>query len=179
MAIDKPLHLFSDSTSLRLGYYSDQTKYVSIQASSVGGLTLTPSVAGQTVAFANTARLSAVSYKRTGITQSTAGSTALTARGVIELGTSSTTAAANWILSVPEAGEEFIAVVKLNGSTFGVTINASTATAVTFGAVAATTGQIRATIPGVLGNYLSAVALSSAQWLVTGHQGVTFSTAAA
>lgn len=118
-------------------------------------------------------------YRRVGITQSTAGSTALSARGIIELGTSSTSAAANWILSVPTAGEEIEVAVKLNGSTFGVTVNASTATAVTFGAVAATTGQIRIVLPGVLGNSFRAVALSSQQWLVTSNFGGTFSTAAA
>lgn len=119
-------------------------------------------------------------YQRRGITQSTAASTALSARGVIELGTSSTSAAGNWILTAPAAaGEEIKVVVKLNGSTFGVTVNASTGTAVTFGAVADTTGQIRVGLPGVLGNNFSAVALSTSQWLVTGHTGAVFSTTAA
>src|SRR3990167_9464887 len=73
--------------------------------------------------------VSTVQYRRTGITASTAASTALSARGVVVLGTSSTTAAANYILTPPAAaGEEINAVLKLYGSTFGVTVNASTAT---------------------------------------------------
>lgn len=123
-----------------------------------------------------TSALTAVTHKRTGITQSTAASTALSARGIIELGTSSTAATAGWILTVPTAGEEIEIAVKLNGSTFGVTVNASTGTAVTFGAVAATTGQIRISLPGVLGNNFRAIALSTAQWLVTSHEGAVFST---
>jgi hypothetical protein len=149
---------------------------------STGSLTV-PTLTSTTLitapAITSTASVTTVQYKRTGITQSTAASTALTARGVVELGTSSTTAAGNWILSVPTAGEEMTLVVKLNGSTFGVSVNASTATAVTFGAVAATTGQIRMVMPGILGTAATLVALSSAQWLVTSHNGCSFSTAAA
>lgn len=119
-------------------------------------------------------------YRRLGINTSTAASTALSSRGVIELGTSSTTAAANYILSVPAAaGEELTLVVKLHGSTFGVTVNASTATLVTFGAVAATTDQIRMTMPGILGTAAQLVSLSTARWLVVNHNGCSFSTVAA
>lgn len=58
MAVDKPLHLFSDTRALRIAYYSDQTKYVDYVATSAGGLTITPTVAAQTITLANTARLS-------------------------------------------------------------------------------------------------------------------------
>lgn len=58
MATDKPLHLTSDSRALRLSYYSDQTKYVDAVATSASGLTITPTVAGQTITLANTANLS-------------------------------------------------------------------------------------------------------------------------
>lgn len=130
--------------------------------------------------ISSTASVSALQYKRNGITTSTAASTAVTTRGVIELGTSSTTAAANYILSVPAAaGEELTLVVKLHGSTFGVTVNASTATLVTFGAVAATTDQIRMTMPGILGTAAQLISLSTARWLVTNHNGCSFSTVAA
>lgn len=151
-------------------------------AVSTGSMTV-PTLSSTTLLTAptisSTASVTTVQVKRTGITQSTAASTALSARGIIELGTSSTTAAANFILSVPTAGEEIEVAVKLNGSTFGVTVNASTATAVTFGAVAATTAQIRVVMPGVLGTSFRAIALSTAQWLVTSHNGCSFSTAAA
>jgi hypothetical protein len=165
---------------LRLHRESLSTAYISFAASSSGALSITPALTPTVVTFGNSASLAAVAYKRTSVTQSTAASTALSARGVVELGTSSTTAAANWILTQPGGvGEELHIVVKLNGSTFGVTVNASTATTVTFGAVAATTGQIRAVLPGSLGNSLSLVSLSTAQWLVLHHVGATFSTAAA
>lgn len=119
-------------------------------------------------------------YRRASFTSSTAGSTALSARGVVELGTSSTTAAANFILTPPAAvGEELTLVVKLNGSTFGVTVNASTATAVTFGAVAATTDQIRMVLPGTLGTAAQLISISSSRWAVVNHNGASFSTAAA
>lgn len=52
MAIDKPLHLFSDSRALRLYYFSDTTKLVDFVTTSAGGLTITP-IASQTVAIAN------------------------------------------------------------------------------------------------------------------------------
>jgi len=124
--------------------------------------------------------VSTVQYRRTGITASTAASTALSARGVVVLGTSSTTAAANYILTPPAAaGEEIVCVLKLYGSTFGVTVNTSTATAVTFGGVAATTEQIRVTLPGTLGNCFTAVAQSTSNWLITSNVGATFSTTAA
>lgn len=151
-------------------------------ATSTGTMTV-PNLSSTTLLTAptisSTVAITALQVKRTGITQSTAGSATFSARGVIELGTSSTTAAANWILTVPTAGEEIICVVKQHGSTFGVTVNASTATLVTFGAVTATTAQIRIALPGALGNYFQAVALSSAQWLVTSQNGAVFSTAAA
>lgn len=119
-------------------------------------------------------------YRRQAYTSSTGGSTALSARGVIELGTSSTSAAANWILTPPAGvGEEITVVLKPHGSTSGATINASTGGTVTFGTAAATTAVIRATLPGVLGNSFTAVSISTAQWLVTHHVNATFSTAAA
>lgn len=119
-------------------------------------------------------------YRRSSIATSTAASTAVTTRGVLELGTSSTSAAANFILSPPAGpGEELTLVVKLHGSTSGVTVNASTATAVTFGAVAATTDQIRMTMPGILGTAAQLISLSTARWLVVNHNGCSFSTTAA
>lgn len=130
--------------------------------------------------ISSTASVTSVQYKRTGITQSTAASTALSARGIIEIGTSSTTAAANYILTpITTVGEEITVVLALNGSTFGASVNASTATIATFGAVAATTGQIRIAMTGVLGNSFSAVAISTSRWLVTNQINCTFSTAAA
>ena len=57
MAIDKPLHLFSDTRALRLGYFTTQTRYVDFVTTSVGGLTITPAIAAQTVTLANTANL--------------------------------------------------------------------------------------------------------------------------
>lgn len=119
-------------------------------------------------------------FQKTGVTTSTGGSTALSARGTIVLGSSSTSAAANWILTPPAAaGEEINVVVDLHGSTFGVTVNASTLSTVTFGKVAATTDQIRVALPGVLGNSFTAISLSASRWLVTAHQGAVFSTGAA
>lgn len=58
MAVDKALHLFSDTRALRISYYSDQTKYVDAVATSAGGLTITPAVAAQTITLGNTANLS-------------------------------------------------------------------------------------------------------------------------
>jgi len=127
----------------------------------------------------STGSVTSLTYKRTGITDSTAGSTAFTTRGLVAVTSTSTSAANNYILSLPTAGEEVTFVMNPGGSTFGVTINASTATLANFGAVTASTAQIRATIEGTLGNHLSLVALSTARWLVTAASGVTFSTAAA
>ena len=119
-------------------------------------------------------------YRRASVAASTAGSTAVSARGILELGTSSTSAAANFILTPPAgAGEELTLIVKLHGSTSGVTVNASTATAVTFGAVTATTEQIRMVLPGTLGTAAQLISLSSVRWAVVNHNGASFSTAAA
>lgn len=58
MAVDKPLHLFSNTRALRLSHFTDQTKYVDFVTTSAGGLTVTPFVAAQTISLANTAALS-------------------------------------------------------------------------------------------------------------------------
>ena len=141
-------------------------------------LTASSSVVGGTASF--TSGIAAVTYKRTSVATATSASTAVTTRGVLELGTSSTTAAANYILSVPAAaGEELTLVLKPHGSTYGVTVNASTATAVTFGAVTATTAQIQLVLAGTLGSAAHLISLSTARWLVTANVGGSFTTAAA
>lgn len=57
MAIDLPLHLFSDTRAIRVGYFTDQTKYVDFVATSAGGLTITPR-SGQAVTIGNSGNLS-------------------------------------------------------------------------------------------------------------------------
>lgn len=129
---------------------------------------------------ASTGSIAAQQYRRAGITQSTAGSTAFSTRGLVVAGATSTSAAANWILTPPAAaGEELTVVLDLKGSTFGITLNASTGTAANFGAVAATTSQIRAILAGTLGSAIQLVSVSTSQWAVVNSVGVTFSTAAA
>lgn len=129
--------------------------------------------------ISSTASLSGLQYKRNNITTATSASTAFTTRGLVALETTSTTADLNLILSVPTAGEELTFTIKsVATSSFGYTINASTATAVDFGPLTTATPQIRATL-SVQGALLSLVALSTARWLVTGQSGVVFSTAAA
>lgn len=151
---------------------------VASSSATINTLTVTSSAKANT--FTATSGIQGVTYKRSGITTSTAASTALAARGVVELGTSSTTAAANFIISVPAAaGEELTLVVKPNGSTFGVTVNASTATLVNFGAVTATTDQIRLVMPGTLGTAAQLISLSTTRWLVVNHNGCSFTTEAA
>lgn len=84
MAIDRALHLFSDSRALRVGYYTDQTKYVDFVATSAGGLTITPAVAAQTITLANTAALSvAGTLAVTGVATFTAGFVATTGKSYI------------------------------------------------------------------------------------------------
>ena len=177
MAIDKPLHLLSDSTCLRLLYYSDQTKYVSIQATSVGGLTFTPSVAAQTVAFAATAYVSAYAYKRTGITNSTAASTAMATRGVVALSATSTTNGSQHLYTItdPTSGEELIvSVLSAAASSFTFKLNSLTAT---FGDMPNSTDLIQASFPGVVGSHVHLVGYSTARWLVLGNTNITLSSA--
>lgn len=58
MAVDKPLHLFGNTRALRLYNFTTQASYVDFLTTSAGGLTITPTVAAQTVTLANTANLS-------------------------------------------------------------------------------------------------------------------------
>lgn len=177
MAIDKPLHLFSDSSALRIGYFTDQTMYVTLVATSVGGMTVTPSVAAQTVSFANTAHVSANTYKRTGIVQSTAASTAYATRGVVGLVSTSTTNGAQHLYTItdPTSGEELIiSILSAAASSFTFKLNTLTAT---FGTLPGTTSLTQASLPGVVGGHVHLVGYSTSRWLVLGNTNVTLSSA--
>jgi hypothetical protein len=72
--IDKSIHLASDSRALRLYNFTTQASYVDFLTTSAGGLTITPTVAAQTVTLANTATLTvAGAFVAIGTTPATAG----------------------------------------------------------------------------------------------------------
>lgn len=162
-------------------------------ASSTGSLTIptitsTGSIAAEAMtstgtitaeAFASTSKVTAPQFRRTGITTTTGASTALATRGLHVLNTTSTSADLNLILSLPVLGDELQLVIgAVATSSWGFTINASTATLADFGSLTTATPQIRATM-STLGAQLHLVGLSSARWAVVGQSGITFSTAAA
>lgn len=179
MAIDKPLHLYSDSSALRVAHFTNQTNYTVIVASSGGGLTFTPSSSGQTHSFANGAQVSAHAYKRTGLTASTAASTSVSTRGVLAVSATSTTNGSQhlYTITAPTSGEELIiSMQSAAASSFTFKFNVES---VTFGTMPNTTSLTQVSFPGVVGSFVHLVGYSTARWLVLGNVNATFSSSTA
>lgn len=140
MAVEnKPLHLFSDTRALRIYYYSDQTKYVDAVTTSAGGLTITPTVAGQTVTLANTAALSVGgTLTATALATMTAGFT--TTSGNCYVGDSSNVNATLGLTINQGAADNTVLSLRSDDVAHGITAIASTNSYGSVLKLAATTG---------------------------------------
>jgi hypothetical protein len=109
-----------------------------------------------------------------GITKSTAASTALEPRGVYSLESSSTVAPVVYTLVAPKAGDELYVNANLIAAATGTSEFHINSVAV-FGYDASTVGQDMVTL-STRGAGFHAIARTSSEWLVVGVRGATFST---